>query len=107
MDAGWPVDELLQVYLGGAAPAQMAFDPADVRLEIRGARGTFQFARLSPATFGFRRALAEGRTIGTAVAAAQALDPAFDAGVALGTMFAESLVVAIEVASNGAGHEHR
>jgi hypothetical protein len=107
MSASWPVDELIEVYLGGAPPEQLAFDPAEVRLEIRGARGAFQISRLSPATFGFRRAIADGRSIGAAAVAALSLDRAFDAGVALGTMFAESLMVAIHSDSNGAGDEHR
>ena len=97
MSASWPVDELVQVYLGGVPPEQLAFDPAEVRLEIRGARGTFQISRLNPATFGFRRAIAEGRSIGAAAEGAMSLDRAFDAGTALGTMFAESLVVAVGV----------
>jgi hypothetical protein len=45
--AGWPVDELLKIYLTDNAPSEFRLSPDDVLLEIRGARGEFQVNRLS------------------------------------------------------------
>ncbi len=61
MDAAWPVDELVKLYLSDAAPERFSLDPADIYLEIRGARGAFQINRLPPGAYAFRAALPTGR----------------------------------------------
>jgi Putative DNA-binding domain len=96
MDAAWPVDDLVKLYLSDAAPEQFALDPADVYLEIRGARGAFQINRLSASTHAFRATLAARQPLGAALEAAVARDPAFDPGAALGQLFGEGLVTAVD-----------
>jgi hypothetical protein len=44
--AGWPVDQLLQIYLTESAPDEFKLAPEDVWLKVRGARGEFQIIRL-------------------------------------------------------------
>jgi Putative DNA-binding domain len=93
--AAWPIDDLVRLYLSEAAPAQYTFEPADVYLEICGARGEFRIDRLDPATFAFRRTLAERETIEVAAERALERDGAFDPGQALTALVAGGLVVAI------------
>ena len=94
--ADWPVDDLIKQYLGGAAPERYAFDPAQVRLEIRGARGEFNIERLAAAEFLFRSAIAGGATIGAAAERALDSDTTFDPGQALLRLVSASLVIAID-----------
>jgi len=93
--AAWPVDELVRLYVSGQAPEQLAFDPAEVWLEVRGARGDFTINRLDKPTFAFRAAVAEGRPLATAIGAASAVEPTFDPGAALAGLFTDKLVTAI------------
>ena len=95
MHAGWPVDELIGLYVSGNAPERLAFDPADVWLEVRGARGDFTINRLDNATWAFRSELADGRPLATAIGAASATGATFDPGAALAQLFADNLVTAI------------
>ena len=46
LHTGWPVDDLMGIYLSDNAPAQFELIPNDVWIEIRGARGEFQINRL-------------------------------------------------------------
>lgn len=94
--AAWPIDDLIKHYLSGAAPERYAFAPADVQLEIRGARGEFRIERLSKAEFVFRSAIAAGATIGAAAERAIDLDATFDPGQALLRLVSAGLVVAID-----------
>jgi putative DNA-binding protein len=94
--AGWPVDELIRQYLSGAAPERYAFDPTQVRLEIRGARGEFNIGRLAEAEFMFRSAIAERSTIGSAAERALDSDTTFDPGQALLRLVSAGLVIAID-----------
>src|SRR5439155_25085476 len=64
--AEWPIYDLIKLYPHDAKPDHYAFEPTAVHLEIRGARGEFRIGRLDAATFAFRQALAQGRTIGVA-----------------------------------------
>lgn len=92
--AGWCIDELMQTYLSGVAPERFVLVDADMRIEVRGARGTFRLARLDAATFAFRTTLAAGRTVGEAADAALMLDPRFDPGGALRALVDAELVTA-------------
>jgi len=94
--ADWPVDDLIKQYLGGAAPERYAFDPAQVRLEIRGARGEFNIERLAEAEFVFRSAIAERSTIGSAAERALDSDTTFDPGQALLRLVSAGLAIAID-----------
>jgi hypothetical protein len=63
-------------------------------IEIRRANEGFNWQRLDPGAFAFRRALAEGCAFGAAAAIAAA-DPAFDSAAALDRLFEEGLVVGV------------
>ncbi|MBI4459889.1 MAG: putative DNA-binding domain-containing protein [Acidobacteria bacterium] len=95
--ASWPVDELLRYYLTGTAPDRLVFEPAEVWLEIRGARGDFQINRLEPADFIFRRTLSEGHSIAAATEQALGSIPNFEPSGALARLFAAGLVTEITV----------
>jgi hypothetical protein len=97
----WRVDELMQAYLGGAAPARFVLLESATSIEVRGARGAVRFARLGAAEFAFRTALAARQTIGDAAEAALELDAAFDTGVALRELVAGNLVIGISAAAHG------
>jgi hypothetical protein len=84
--ADWRIDELLQTYLGGAAPERFVLLDAVTRIEVHGARGAFRLTRLDAGSFAFRAALAAGRTIGDAADAALTVDPDLALGDALRTM---------------------
>jgi Putative DNA-binding domain len=93
--APWPVDELLKLFLSDDAPDSYALDVEDVFLEVRGARGAFSMTRLDAATFIFRRALAQGLSVGGAAEQALDADPGFDAGYGLVQLIAAGLATAI------------
>jgi hypothetical protein len=97
----WPVDELIRVYLTDTAPEHFTLEPADLWIEIRGARGTVHMNRLERGDFVFRRALHEGLSI--ADAAERALDEAsdFEPGRALTDLVAAGLVTAANHAAGG------
>lgn len=91
----WPVDELMRLFLSDSAPASLALEREQIGLELRGARGAFGFARLGPAEFSFRRAIADGATIAVAAEGAIQLNAALDLTAAFFRLFAEALVVAV------------
>jgi hypothetical protein len=94
--AAWPIDELIKLYLSAAAPERYAFSAADVRLEIRGARGAFRIERLVQPEFVFRSAIAGGATIGAAAERALDADATFDPGQALLQLVSTGLAIAID-----------
>jgi hypothetical protein len=49
LHAGWSVDTLMTAYLTDNVPDRFELEPADVWIEIRGARGEFQLNRLNEA----------------------------------------------------------
>jgi hypothetical protein len=95
LEAPWPADDLISLHLSEQAPDHYALDRQEVRLEIHGARGAFRITRLGRGVFAFRRAIGEGVTIGTAIERAQQTDPAFDAGSAFISIFADGLVASV------------
>jgi hypothetical protein len=80
LHASWPVDDLMKLYLSDTAPAEYRLAPADVWLEVRGARGEFRIDRLDAANFVFRRAVLDGQSIGAAAQRALEANGGFDAG---------------------------
>ena len=96
-ESSWRIDEIMKIYLRGAAPERFVLAEEPTFLEIRGARGTVSLARLDPAEYAFRSALAQRRPIGDAAAAALARDSAFDAGQALKSLAAAGLVTGVLV----------
>jgi hypothetical protein len=100
---GWPVDDLIRLHLEDRAPERYGMEPAEIWLEIRGARGAFQMTRRDAGSYLFRRALQAGQPIGAAAEAAIDADAAFDPGRALAAVMREGLVTAVE--TNAAGVE--
>ena len=93
--AGWPIDELIKLYLTDSAPDRFPFDSGEVRLEIRGARGEFWLRRLERGPFTFRQAVSAGESIGAAAEQALKADDRFDPATALAGLFADELVVEV------------
>ncbi len=60
VQASWPVDELMELYLTETAPENLEFKPADICIEVRGARGEFHINRLTLGEFLFRKATRSG-----------------------------------------------
>jgi hypothetical protein len=103
LQASWPIDELIHLYLSGTAPDSFVFNSANVWLQIRGARGEFQIDRLGEAEFVFRNSIAAGQPIGVAVERALDRDSNFDYGQALVTLVTDKLVT--HMASGAAGEK--
>jgi hypothetical protein len=95
LHSAWPIDELMTLYVTDSAPDRLSLSPAEVWLEVRGARGQFTFARLTEADFLFRRSVKDGRPLGNAAERAMERDPSFDPGRALAALFAAGLVTAL------------
>jgi hypothetical protein len=91
----WPVDELMTLYLSDTAPEGLNLSPADVWIEIRGARGQFHITRLGPAEFIFRKSIADGRSIGDAAGLALDFDADLDPGQALASLISSGLVAGV------------
>lgn len=89
----WPIDMLMQIFLGESAAVHTRLMPQPVWLESRGNRGCVSITRLAEAEWEFRHALQQMRPIGVAVERAWQFDPKFDPGVALANLFAAALVV--------------
>jgi hypothetical protein len=94
VEAAWPVDDLMRVYLSSRPPDTYEFEPAHTCLEIRGARGAFDIRRLDVGDFVFRREVMRGHSIGEA--AQRTLDDVetWDPGACLSGIIAEGLVTA-------------
>lgn len=91
----WPIDELMTTYLTDEAPDQFEMTPTDVWVEIRGARGEFQWHRLEEEEFIFRRSLWQGSSIGDAAERALDTNARFDPGRALPSVLNAGLVTAL------------
>jgi hypothetical protein len=70
----------MKLYLTETVPSEYRLAPADVWLEVRGARGEFQINRLDAAEFVFRKAILEGQSIGAAAEHALDANAEFDVG---------------------------
>ena len=95
LTAPWPVDELMKLYLSENAPDRFELSAAEVRIEVRGARGKFHLCRLDPAEAAFRKAISEGCSIVNAAGAALEVSAGFDPGSALVALIAAGLVTGI------------
>jgi len=96
LNASWPVDELMKLYLTETAPDRLEFAPAEVWIEVRGARGEFHFSRLDPAEYIFRKSVLEGHPIGAAANCALEVNPGFDPAQALARLIAAGLITTIK-----------
>ena len=95
LHASWPVDELMRLYVMETAPDSLAFAPADVWLQVHGARGEFRVDRLDAAQFLFRKSISEFQPIGDAAQCALDADSTFDPGRALAALVTDGLVMSI------------
>ncbi len=95
LKTSWPVDELMKLYLTETAPDQFEIVPADAWIEVRGARGQFDFNRLPEADFTFRKSVSQGRSISDAAELALDTNRGFDPGRALAALIADGLVIAL------------
>jgi hypothetical protein len=93
--ASWPIDDLLKLYLTESAPSRYSFEPRDVWLEIRGARGEFRIDRLESSEFIFRKSIAEGCCIESAAESALEANQSFDPGIALVRLIESGMVTEI------------
>jgi len=101
LEASWPIDDLMKLYLTNTAPDQWSMDPAHVYVEVRGARGEMQINRLGAGEFAFRKAILDGRSIGDASELGIASCGDFDPGSALAALVADGLVTAVEFETRG------
>jgi hypothetical protein len=101
LQASWPIDDLMKPYLMKRVPDQLSLTPADVWIEVRGARGEFQINRLEASDFMFRQAVLDGRSIGEAAERALDSSAAFEPGHALATLVTDGLVTAITLGADG------
>jgi hypothetical protein len=101
VQASWPIDELMKVYLTNTAPDQLSMERADVLIEIRGARGDVHINRLEPGEFTFRKAVLDGRSIADAAERALESDAAFEPGSAFAALITDGLVTATTFESQG------
>jgi hypothetical protein len=100
--AAWAVEELFNVYWRGVEVDRFVLPQRATYIEVRGCRGEFWVTTIAPAAFEFRSALAAGRSVGNAAAAALDGDAMFDAGTALREVIAANLAIGIlPVASGG------
>jgi hypothetical protein len=99
--SAYGVDQLMTMYLSGAEPERFVLHQADTFIEVRGARGAVQLARLEGAAFVFRTELATGRTIGAAAGHALDYDATFDPGEALRLLVQNGLAINTSVAAEG------
>jgi hypothetical protein len=90
----WPIDAIWQANRQEEAAAVDLAKGDGAMLQIRRAGDAVAWRRLAPAPFAFRAALAAGRLLGAAIAAATRADPAFDHAGMLQRIFADGLVVA-------------
>lgn len=95
LQPGWPVDELMGMYLSDTAPDRLNLSPAAVWIEIRGARGQFHMTRLDAAEFIFRKSIADDQSIGVAAESALDCNADFDPGRALASLISAGLVTAV------------
>ena len=96
LDAAWPVDELMKLFLTDSAPSALQFEPEDVWIEVRGTRGEFRINRHTRGEFTFRKSVLEGRSMGEAAEAALDADATFDPGAALVRVVTEGLITGIQ-----------
>ena len=93
----WPVDVVWQANQEDGTDEHVDLDAGGVRLEVRRAAGVVGMRRLAPGDFALRTALAGGRTLGAAVAAALAGDPQCDVTAALRDLFEQRIAVAFSM----------
>lgn len=96
--SAWPLDRIWRMHQPQADPHEtVSLDAGGVCLEVRRCDDEVMFRSLDAGTFAFRAALAERRQLAEAFEAALAAAPDFCLATALQAIFAEGLVVEIDV----------
>ncbi len=94
LSSRWPIDRILRANQPDADPGIVVkLAVAGVQLEVRRIGDDAVFRALDRPTYAFRRALAEGRCVEEAAAAALVLDDSFDLAAAFQALFAEHLPI--------------
>jgi hypothetical protein len=93
--AEWPIDELMTLYLSDAAPEQLVLADTEVWIEVRGARGSLRFSRLTAAEFSFRVGISNGLPLSDSAQLAWSIDSTFDPGSALAAIVDGGLAASI------------
>jgi hypothetical protein len=101
LNASWPVDGLMKLYLTDTAPNEYPLAPADVWLEVHGSRGELDINRLDAAEFVFRQDVLGGRSIGAAAEHALDADAGFDVGRAFTTLMRSGHVIGTTPSARG------
>ena len=101
LQALWPVDDLMKLYLTDTAPERFELAPGAARIEVRGARGELHITRFDSAEFIFRKSILNRRPIGNAAEQALDVDSAFEPGQALVRLVTAGYVKAIVRAGSG------
>jgi hypothetical protein len=89
----WPVDRIWRANHVGEDDSVIRLSDGRVRLEVRRSESGVGFRALDPATFAFRKALADGNTIASATTAALAVESDFNLAGALRALFEEGAPV--------------
>jgi len=97
----WPVDELIKLYLTETVPDQFDLSPAELFMEVYGARGNFHLSRLDAVEFIFRKSVSEGLSLGDAAERALDVNATFDPGGALSSLIAAGLITEIKQPPRG------
>jgi hypothetical protein len=94
LESPWPLDRLWTANQPESDPEEVVdLGAGGVRLEIRRRGDDVVWRTLDPATFAFRRALADGRPLEEAAGAALAVDAGFDLAAGLHDLLLEEAVV--------------
>jgi hypothetical protein len=86
----------MRLFLTDSAPDPLEFEPAEVWIEIRGARGEFRINLLTHGEFTFRSSVLKGRSMGEAPEVGLDADATFDPGAALARVVTEGLITGIQ-----------
>jgi Putative DNA-binding domain len=96
MSSPWPVDKVWQSNQETEVSA-VNLASGGARLQIRRAGDAVAWVRLDPATFVFRKALADGLVLGSAMAAATLQDAGFHLAEEVQHIFADGLAIAYDL----------
>jgi hypothetical protein len=92
LESPWPIDRIWRANQPDAADASVDLAAGGIRLEVRRIGDEVVFRPLEAATWSFRRALSQKRTLEQAAAAALALEANFDLAEALRALVDDGLL---------------
>jgi hypothetical protein len=95
----WPIHRIWRVHQGDAPSEAVDLDSGGVRLEVRRVDGAVTMRALDAADHALRAALAHGKTLDEAAAAAFAVDAQFDLTAALHELLCERILAGFAVSN--------